>query len=291
MNDLVIDGNVRRAIVVVLDGLRPDAILSEALPNALRLARNGASTFDGTTVAPSVTAAAMASLLTGADPKLHGVQCDRFHLPRPAGPLHPLAGELRRRGLTSSAFMAHVPWLMRPLASRLADALGFDEARFRGRGAMDVLLAARHTVKQQRDGLIVLHWPDADRAGHDHGWMSPQYLRAAHELDRALGQLMRFVDLTDPSTLLVALADHGGGGRARRHHDSDHRLDRTIPIMFAGGGVRPASLGNDIRLIDVPATIIAALGLAVPASYAGVPLARRSATVPTRRLAPLQGAA
>jgi arylsulfatase A-like enzyme len=291
MNGLVINGNVRRVIVVVLDGLRPDAITADALPNVLRLARNGASTFEGTTVAPSVTAAAMASLLTGAAPELHGFRSDRFHVPRPAGPVHPVPRELARRALPSAAYMAHVPWLMRPLASRIAKALGFGAARFRGRGALDIVTVARRRLQQQRDGLILLHWPDADRAGHAHGWMSSDYLRAARAMDMALGHLMRVVDLADAGTLLVALADHGGGGRRRRHHDSDHHLDRTIPIIFGGGAVRPATLSRGAHLLDIPATILTALGVPVPLSYAGSSLARRPSVVGVARDVPALGAA
>ena len=119
MQQIMMTGTVRRVIVVVLDGLRPDAITEFGLQNVLRLARNGASTFDARTVSPSVTAAAMGSLLTGADPARHGVQSDRFHIPRGAGPIHPVAHELHRHGLPSSGFMGHVPWLMRGLAHRM----------------------------------------------------------------------------------------------------------------------------------------------------------------------------
>jgi predicted AlkP superfamily pyrophosphatase or phosphodiesterase len=274
MQELVITGKIRRAIVVVLDGLRPDVIGLHGLENVLRLARNGASTFDGVTVNPSVTAAAMASLLTGADPARHGLRSDKFHMPRPNETIHPVPRELSRRGLPSSAFMAHVPWLMRPVASQLARALGFGSFRFRGGGAFEVLGTARNQLRSQESGLILLHWPDADRAGHAFGWMSPPYIEAARVLDAALGLLMRVVNVNDPGTLLVALSDHGGGGRALRHHNSDHPLDRTIPIIFAGGSVRPCSLPAGTRLVDVPATILAALGVPTPESYAGVSLTR-----------------
>jgi arylsulfatase A-like enzyme len=281
MRDLVVTGQVRRVILVVLDGLRPDAITRFGLANVLRLARNGASTFEGVTVDPSVTAAAMASLLTGADPARHGLRSDRIHLPTPTGAVHPVPHELARHGMPSAGFLAHVPWLMRPLAGSLARRLGFATFRFRGGGAHDVLRTARRQLRTQRNGLIVLHWPDADRAGHAHGWMSPEYGAAARALDTALGMLVRLVDLADPRSLLVALADHGGGGRALRRHDSDHPADRTIPLVFAGGGVRPATLRPGTRLLDVPATILAVLGVPTPESYAGASL-----TTARRALAP-----
>jgi predicted AlkP superfamily pyrophosphatase or phosphodiesterase len=282
---LVLNGDVNRVIVVVLDGLRPDAITTYALPNVLRLARNGAATFDATTVAPSVTAVAMASLLTGADPSRHGLRDDRFRLPRPSGPLHPMPRHLANHALPTSGFMARVPWMMRPVASRIAGALGFDTVRFRGAGAAGVLAAAKRQILAQRSGLIFLHWPDADAAGHAHGWMSPQYADAARALDAALGQLMRIVDAAGEGTMLVALADHGGGGAQLRHHNSDHPLDRTIPVIFGGAAVRPATLGAGVRLVDIPPTVLSVLGVPTPESYCGVSLTRLRTRRPSDAMA------
>jgi len=118
----------------------------------------------------------------------------------------------------------------------------------------------------------VMHWPDADRAGHAAGWMSDPYARAAQTMDAALGQVMDVLDLDDPETLLIAMADHGGGGAVPDHHDSAHPLDRTIPILMAGGQVRPGEIPQGASLLDVPATILWAMGIPRPSSYAGSPL-------------------
>lgn len=265
---------VRRVVLVVLDGLRPDAIPRFALPTLSELAGASAFTLLGRTVQPSVTACAMASLLTGAAPDRHGLQSERFHLPRPRGTLHPLPRHLAAHGLPTSAFLAQMPLLFGGIARRIAAHVGVAQARFAGRGALDILSAARQTLREQRRGLILLHWPDADRAGHAHGWMSEPYGNAAWEMDAALGALLRAVDLRDPETLVIALADHGGGGAVRTHHHSAHPLDTTIPIFLAGGAVRPGELGHGTTLLDVPATICWALGLPQPESYPGRPLLR-----------------
>jgi predicted AlkP superfamily pyrophosphatase or phosphodiesterase len=271
---------VRRVVLVVLDGLRPDAIERFRLQRVASLARRGASTFRAQTVSPSITPCAMASLLTGAAPERHGMQSERFMLPRSRGPVHPLAKELAKHSMPSSFFMPQVPFLMRGIASRLATALGLGEFRHHGRHAADVLAAARKNLESQRRGLIMLHWLDADRAGHEFGWMSPEYGEAACRMDAALGALEAAVDLSDPTTLVIALADHGGGGGTLKHHDSAHPLDTTIPIMLAGGAIVPCDLGIGVSLTDVPATILWALGLARPESYVGRPLLQAFAKLP-----------
>ncbi len=264
---------VRRVVLVVLDGLRSDAVSTFDLFHFEQLAARGASTYAGRTVTPSVTACAMASLLTGAAPERHGLQSERFHLPRATGPLHPLPKVLAEHAMPSAAFLTGMPLFMGGLAGRIGGVLGFGTSRCFGRGAVEVLASAKRTLEQQQRGLIMMHWPDADRAGHSHGWMSPEYGAAAQRMDDALGRLTRIVDLNDPSTLLVAMADHGGGGTVRTHHNSEHPLDTTIPVVLAGGAVRQGSLGPDVRLTDVPATILWTLGIPQPASYVGTPLA------------------
>jgi predicted AlkP superfamily phosphohydrolase/phosphomutase len=72
---------IHRVVLVVLDGLRPDAIPTFSLTRIAALAADGASTWAGRTVAPSVTAAVVASLMTGTAPARHGVVSDRFHIP------------------------------------------------------------------------------------------------------------------------------------------------------------------------------------------------------------------
>lgn len=271
---------IRRVILLVLDGLRPDAIPRFGLHHTAALARRGASTMLARTVTPSVTACAMASLITGAAPERHGLQDTRFRIPMPKGTLHPLPRLLAEHALPSSAFLARVPRLLNGIAQRIATYAGVSQTRFSGITAGDILTAATATLEAQRRGLILLHWPDGDRAGHKYGWMSEGYADAVRDMDREVGRLVQTVGLDDPETLLVALADHGGGGAVIDHHDSMHPLDQTIPIILAGGAVRRGELTSGASLLDVPATIAWALGIPIPPSYAGKPLTSCFATDP-----------
>lgn len=261
--------DVRRVVLVVLDGLRPDAIHAFGLAHLRALSARGASTSDGRTVAPSITAAAMATLLTGRSPANHGIISDHFHIPRQRGHVDPLPRVLAAAGYPTEAFLAALPPLYGGLASRIARLLGIARTRFAGAGAIEILREATAALTTQRRGFFLLHWPDADRAGHAHGWMSREYAVGARALDAAMGQLVELLHPDDGQTLLIALADHGGGGVVATDHESDHPADRTIPIMIAGCGVTRGHLLSPAALIDIPATILQALGLPVPASYEG----------------------
>ncbi len=263
---------VRRVTVVVLDGLRPDAIERFSLFTVARLAQRGAATLRAGAVTPSVTAAAMATLFTGAAPERHGLQSDRFHLPRARGALHPWPRLIADQALPTTFMMAHIPVWFAPVARGFAARLGVNGAHFAGRSCTEIGAAASAVLARQREGVVLLHWPDADRAGHAHGWMSPEYGLAAGRMDNALGRLVRHIDLEDPAELLIVCADHGGGGTALKEHDSDHHADTTIPVILVGGAVHAGDLGSGVRFADIPATLLWSLGLPQPESYAGRPL-------------------
>lgn len=270
---MVASPRLDRVIVVVLDGLRADAAHLFHLPHLLRLAGGGAASFSAQTVSPSVTAAAMGSLLTGVRPLDHGLASDRFRLPGPRVALEPLPRILADAGIESHAFLAALPFGYGALARQLARRVGVAHATFRGNGALESVAAARPVLARSGKGFFLFHWPDGDRAGHAHGWTSRPYVAAAHRMDEALGLLDLVTGAsTDRQTLLVLLADHGGGGTDFRDHDSSHVHDRTIPLVLAGGQVATGELAPLSSLLDVPATVAWAMTGAVPAGYAGRPL-------------------
>lgn len=262
----------RRVVVLVLDGLRADLIGDPRFPNLIALRDASAHTLDATTVMPSVTAVAMTSLLSGVPPADHGVDSDRFRVPDPARKLTTVPHVVSRAGLPSYGVVRQVPWLIRPLARRIVTALGLSTAQFAAANAHSLLAAALPALRAQRTGFLILHWPDCDAIGHRTGWMSPAYLAAVARMDHALGMLRRELAAALDDTLLIALADHGGGGRVATHHDSAHPLDITIPIFLEGAGVHPQELAEGLTLLDVPATALWALGLPIPAQYAGTPI-------------------
>jgi arylsulfatase A-like enzyme len=272
---------VDRVVLVVLDGLRADAVPAFDLGSWRRLAAAGCGSLAGATVEPSVTAAAMASLLTGVGPAEHGLRSDRFHLPRPRLALAPLPAVLAAAGLPTTAFVRRLPAAWRPLGRTVARLLGVAVASFAGDDAAAILAAARGTLRGQGRGLVLLHWPDCDQAGHAHGWMSLPYARAARRLDDLLGELAALV-APGPRTLLIALADHGGGGASPRDHDSSHPSDTTVPMLLCGDGVVVGSLAAP-TLLDVAPTAAWALGAAAPRCWSGRAL--YEAFTPVLRLA------
>ncbi len=80
-----------------------------------------------------------------------------------------------------------------------------------------------------------LHLSPPDAAGHDHGWMSPQYLRAVRRSDRLVGRVVKAVN-ADPDrragTTIILTSDHGGHGPSH----SDVREPDNYRIVFMARG-------------------------------------------------------
>ena len=69
---------VKRAVIAVFDGLRPDRVTAELTPNIWRFAREGIWFRQSRSVFPSVTRVATTSFATGCKPTTHGIMNNKF---------------------------------------------------------------------------------------------------------------------------------------------------------------------------------------------------------------------
>ncbi|MDP3909890.1 MAG: alkaline phosphatase family protein [Gemmatimonadales bacterium] len=255
--------------MVLADGLRPDAVTRTHMPSLDALARAYTQALRATTVRPSRTVAALASLATGVAPASHGLIEPGLGFLTKLTRLRPLARELNRAGLPSRIVASDLLFSERAVVRVLAAAAGVTGVTSAGRRAREVAGAA--LAVHQTDGVLFVYLNDADLAGHLHGWMSPQYLEAAAELDAAIGALAVLAD----DSLLIVLADHGGGGVTSHDHAEPHLVNDRIPLVLAGPDVtRRHQLTGKVSLLDIPPTLLWWFGLEIPVAYEGRPLAQ-----------------
>jgi len=221
------------------------------------------------TVRPSATVAALASLATGVGPQSHRlIEPGLRFLPR-LRTLRPVARELARNGIPVDIVTTDLGRSAQPVAWALAATAGARRLLAAGQRARETAAAALQLLGEPGERLLFLYLPDCDRAGHAHGWMSVPYLEAAAEVDSAIGLLSAW---TQEVTLIVT-ADHGGGGVRPHEHDEAHPLNDAIPLVLAGPGVtRRRQLTRPVSLLDLPATILWWFGVDVPRCYEGRPL-------------------
>ena len=262
-------GRYRKVVLLVIDGLRPDAITQDGMPTLHGLLRRGWQAATATTIRPSVTVAALTSLATGVSPERHGLSAASLQsLGRVRG-LKPLPLELKRLGVETSVVTTQLGGSARWLAGALLRMGGVTRLVPAPPAPGSVVDAGlRHAARNSHSELVVLYLNDADLAGHAWGWMSPAYLQAVRTIDRALAPLE--THLEDPDTLVVLTADHGGGGVLPQDHDHPHPVNDAIPVGMLGGRVMPGLVSSDpVRLLDIPPTVLNAFGGAAPAEYEG----------------------
>jgi predicted AlkP superfamily pyrophosphatase or phosphodiesterase len=259
----------RRVLLVIIDGLRPDAVTAAGMPTLDRLMTLGWRAGAATTVRPSVTVAALTSLATGVSPARHGIDHPSLtRLGRIRG-LAPLPVELRRHGVETTILAPTLGGATRWMAGALLR-LGGVSRLGGGTGAPGLLLeqAALHLAAASGPAFVVAYVNDTDLAGHAWGWMSAPYLQAAAIIDRGLRHLEPLLE--DPETLVIVTADHGGGGVLPNDHDHPHPINDRIPLVLLGTGVqRTDAPAGSAHLLDIPPTVLWSLGAAIPAQYEG----------------------
>lgn len=257
---------MRSVILVLTDGLRPDAITPTGMPALHALGGEYTLALQATTVRPSSTVAALASIATGMSPATHGLVDPGLELLGRMVRIKPLARELARAGVPSRVVTGELRPMEWNVVRALTAAAGVGGLTCAGRRAPEVAEVASAVMRRREGGVLFVYLNDCDRAGHAHGWMSREYLDAAAEVDAAVGALAEF--LWD--ALLLVVADHGGGGVTPTHHHEPHLTNDRIPLVLAGYGVtRRHQLTRPVSILDVPPTLCHWFGVPVPGGYEG----------------------
>lgn len=222
---------IKHAVIISVDGLRPDVLLRATTPNIRRLMEAGSFTMWARTVPQSVTLPSHTSMLTGVTPDRHGVFWNG-DLPAPGYPRVPTIFETAKRaGLTTAMVTGKTKFVA---LSRLGAVDWSNVARASdeevGKSAADVL-------RKHAPGVTVIHFPGSDAAGHSKGWGSPEQITAIEGIDQAIGVILKALDDADllESTVIILSADHGGAGKS--HGPNDPR-SRHIPWIASGPGIR-----------------------------------------------------
>lgn len=230
------------------------------MPNLLRLARQGASTFDARTVHPSITLPAHTSMLRGIDPSLHGIL---DNTPRPLSDDWPsFLRVARQAGMRTAALLnwAQIDAIVEPDA---ADDRYFLDGGYGGNDDARIARVAQGVFADEID-VAFAYLVSPDLAGHDHGWGSPEYLEALGRSDEALAGLL--VAAGDDSAVLVT-TDHGGHGN---DHQASEPIDMVTFAVLRAPGIEPATTWSEpVSVLDVAPTVAALAGFTPAPAWSG----------------------
>lgn len=255
---------VDHVVIISIDGCRPDVLLRNDTPHVKALLKDSTFTFWAKTTPNSITLPSHVSMLTGVNPRKHGIEWNRdLPLFRPVYPNVPTVFYYAKRyGYTTGMAAGKSKFD----ALTVAGTLDYESVPTKATEAdTDVTEVAAKIIVQHKPNLMFVHLPGNDNAGHKYGWGSKEQDAAIQNADAAVGQVMDAIQqagLTE-STILIVTADHGGAGKS---HGPDDPRCRHIPWICHGPGVRKAlDLTGDadleVRTEDTFATACWLLGI------------------------------
>ena len=255
--------------ILLIDGLRLDA--SRAMPALNELRARGAD-IEAHVGTPSFSRPGRATIITGAPPAIHGVTSNRQRRALSVDHLIRLVADASGRCRVAGSSIW--PGLARADIDRCG--VAFEGEGKEGPGMFERQVPAIRAwqqravdfVLEERAMLRIVDIVSTDFAAHEYGGSSEPYKAEVSRADAAIGALAKRLDLTRETFLVVA--DHGH--RDAGGHGGDEEVVLDIPAVFVGAGVKPGIrvTGNQA---DMAPTIAALLGLPLPSSSAGRPLA------------------
>ncbi|MBO4355797.1 MAG: alkaline phosphatase family protein [Clostridia bacterium] len=253
-----------KVLLILVDGMRPDGIMqcgSDVLPS---LAKKGASCFESRTIMPSVTLPCHTSLFYSVPSDRHGILDNTWH--SMVRPLPGIIDVVNAAGGRSAMFYnwEQLRDLGRPGTCQYTSFIRLriheDSDRLLTENAIDYL-------REYKPDFAFLYLGETDEVGHDHGWMSPEYLACVKKASECIRDV---VDSLGSEYRVIITADHGGHGRG---HGSEMPEDMTIPIITCGPEFNPGSgFGRIASIMDIAPTVIKILGLKAPDEWEGTPL-------------------
>lgn len=215
-----------KVILVLVDGMRPDALLTCGHPFVETLKEIGTCYFSAQTVMPSVTLPCHMSLFHSVDPDRHGILSNTY-VPQ-VRPIEGLVDRLDNCGKKCAFFYnwEELRDLSRP--DHLHTSLLISEHKA-DRTDDKITDAAIRYISEESPDFVFLYLGETDElGGHDNGWMSDVYLQV---VNNAIECVKRLYESLPAGYTLILTADHGGHGRG---HGSDLPEDMTIPICCVG---------------------------------------------------------
>jgi len=253
-----------RALILSIDGFRPDAIELTPMRNLQALMQQGAYSLVAQTIFPSATLPAHSSMLTGLCPDKHGVDWNDY-LPDRGNANGVDIFDLAHAAGLRTVMLVGKEKLRQVTEPESTDVFEFINDR-------DVVIAARvaELIPQGFD-LMFVHFPTPDWMGHEYGWLSPEQYSVLFRADEALQTILDALEGAGmrEETLIIVTADHGGHDTT---HGSSRPEDMTIPWIVTGPGVQHLVLFTEVNTTDTAATVAWALGLPLQPDWDGRPV-------------------
>jgi predicted AlkP superfamily pyrophosphatase or phosphodiesterase len=260
------DNKADYALIITIDGLRPDAIEKADTPNLDSLINKGSYTPSAKTDQTAKTLPSHTSLVTGLTSKRHGM-IDNVYTPELGHTkFETIFTIAKKRGLGTALFVGKkkLSYINVPGTVEHYESTDMSEDSVR-----QITQSYSSYLKEHKPGLTLIHFPFPDLTGHRKGWMSAEYLDSIGVVDKALGTIVESLKETGifESTFIVITSDHGGEGNT---HGRLVANSINIPWLAIGKNVKADyRIKEQVYIYDTAPTVLRALGLPSPANIDG----------------------
>ena len=243
----------KKVILISIDGMRPDGFLQCGNPFIEEMMKRGSYTLNARTVFPSVTLPCHMSMFHSVPPERHGITTNLYT--PPVRPINGLFEQIHMAGGQCAMYYGWEPLrdISRPGSLAHAE---FLHARSYDQTDAALTRSALNFIPFGKPDFVFLYMVETDeKGGHDHGWMTGEYLGCIHTAIDCVRQVLEAAG--DEYTVIVT-ADHGGHDRA---HGTDIPEDMTIPMFFFGPDFEPGKALSDVSILDLTPTIADLMGV------------------------------
>jgi predicted AlkP superfamily pyrophosphatase or phosphodiesterase len=250
---------VIKAILILIDGCRGDALEQASTPTIDEMIDSGAHTFQAHTVTPSFTLPVHFSIFTSLSPLDHGVLTNTGR-PDPSPSAHSIIDVVKYHKKTTAAFYSWEHLRNLSVPGSLDYAFYINTAQ-RENGDLEIAEVAADILKAAQPDFCFVYLEWTDIAGHAYGWMSKQYMDAIERADRALGLIMKKLESSDllGAYNIIVLSDHGGIGT---HHEKEVPEVMSVPWIAVGPSIKQGyTIEEEISVLDTAPTLAGLLGL------------------------------
>lgn len=256
-----------RVLVIGVDGLKPDCIEPASTPALDRLIANGSFNADGQAEDLTFSGPNWASILHGVHRDKHGVFNNDYRPSR----LREWPDFLTRieRFDASRVTAKVIAW--KPIAIHQPSEADVVETPENGdEGVTEVAVAMLTGVYPGMSGgpdALFVHLDEVDGAGHTYGFDRSQsdYLRGIERADAMIGRMLDAMEARPgfdrEDWLVLVVSDHGGS--IDKGHSGNTPEKRAMPFIVSGRGAVRGSHFPQPRTCDVPATVLAHMGVPI----------------------------
>lgn len=267
---------VRKVLLIGLDGIRTDVLALADTPNIDDLIAGGVFSDTAVTRPPTVSGPGWSSMLIGVWADKHGVLGNDFtennydRYPDFLTRIEQVDPDLNT--------FAVVDWLPLggddsggPLISDAVDTLIAFDGYDTGFGEADsktLEIAVQHLTTQDPDAAFV-YFGNTDEIGHEFDSRAPEYRAEIERTDGYVGELLAALQkrptFGSEDWLILMSTDHGR--RDDGGHGGDSALEKRIFLLASGPTIVRGDLLDTPEIVDVAATALAHLGIAVDPTW------------------------